>query len=394
MDAHFKFKLLNGPLSGRELSIPSGVFTVGAEDCDLVMPLEGGANARLDVSPQAVLLVSETPCWVAGKPRMPGPLPANVLIDLAGLHFVCGPIDATLSTPAAVPRARKRRVGWVIAAAAIGLAAGLSWMCYPAARIPAPKPRDWLPAALGVEPRLTTRWIDDQTLVLSGRCEDREQLSVIVARLHAAGVRLRQETVCDDELSQSVRALLADYGYSDVSVTLNADDHAVIDAAVRNDARLTTLAEALDKLPGLRGWHLSDHRADELAALLPRLQAAGMLAGLSALRSDHGWVLSGQLSPDRQTLLARMLAEWNAEPGRKNLLRFIYAASAAQAADYLPATIASVGGNAQASFLELTNGMRLQPGSPVLRGMRVLAISAEGISLVNDQQLAFLPLHD
>ncbi len=398
MDALFKFKLLNGPLSGRELYVPSGAFTVGAEDCDLVLPLEGGAKARLDISPQVVELVSETSCWVSGKPHVPGPLPANVLIDLAGLHFVLGPIDAVLPTPAAVPRARTRRQAWAIAAAATGLtaalAAGLSWTFWPAAPLARPTPRDWLPAVLSVEPRLTTHWIDDRTLMLSGRCGDRDQMSELIARLRAAGVRLRQETVCDDELKQSVRALLADYGYTDVSVTLNADDRVVIDAAVRSDERTATLARALDKLPGLRGWEISDRRANEFKALLPRLQAAGVLSGLSVLRGDRGWVLSGQLAPYRQIALASLLAEWNAEPGQNDVLHFINAASAAHVTDYLPAAIASVGGNAQASFLELTNGMRLQLGSPVLQGMRVLAINAEGVSLASDQKLAFLPLHD
>lgn len=393
METNFKLKLLNGPLSGRELHLPPGPFTVGGGDCDLALPLEGEVIATLEVSPQAVRLASETPCWVAGRRHPPGPLPVHTVIDVAGLHFVFGPADAALPAPAVIPRSRTQRMSSAMVAVAIALAATLGWVFYPTTPASRPTPRDWLPQALRTEPGLAARWLGDGTLVLSGRCRDCGRLSGLTERLRAAGVRLQQETVCDDELKRSVRALLANYGYSDVSVTLDADGRAAIDGPVRNDGRFTELADTLDKLPGLRGWQLSDRSASELAALLSRLGAGDLLTGLSAVRGERGWVLSGQLEPARQTALASRLSEWNAESGRREPLRFINVASTAKANDYLPAAIAGVGGNATEPFLELANGMRLQSGSPVLQGMRVMAISPAGISLASDQRLVFLPLH-
>ncbi|VWD64745.1 hypothetical protein BLA50215_07905 [Burkholderia lata] len=393
MDANFKLKLLNGPLSGRELHLPPGPFTVGGEDCDLVLPLEGDAVAMLEVSDQAVTLISETRCWVAGRRHPPGLLPAHTMIDLAGLHFVLGSVDVTLVAPATIPRGRTRRIGWALTAAAIGVVGALSWVFYP--KVPAPQsaPQDWLSHTLRTAPRLTALWLNDATVILSGRCRDCSQLSAITERLHAAGVRLQQEAVCDDELKRSVHAVLANYGYLEVSVTLDADDRATIDGPVRNDHRFAELAAALDEVPGLCAWQLSNSNADELAALFTQLQAADLLTGLSVVRGERGWVLSGQLEPARQVALLRLLSMWNTEPERRGPLRFLSVASTARAGDYLSSAIAGVGGNASAPFLELANGMRLQPGSPVLQGMRVMAISPAGISLSSGERIAFLPLH-
>ncbi|MDE1715379.1 type III secretion system inner membrane ring subunit SctD [Chromobacterium amazonense] len=391
MEAAFKLKLLNGPLAGRELFLPEGAFTVGDGDSDLSLPLEGGGTATLEVSADAVMLSSPAACWVDGRRCAPGPLPQRRAVDLAGVHLVLGPADGELGSPPVPPRGGAHRRAAAVLLAALALAAALGWTLTPAAPAPPPAPRAWLPQALRAEPGLTARWLGNDVLELTGRCRDSGQLLTLTTRLRAAGVRLRQETVCDDELRLSVRALMASYGYPDATVTLDAAGHADIDGPVAGDT--AALAAALDKLPGLAGWRLSDRGADELAALLPRLKAAGLLSGLSAARGDQGWLLSGQLDEARQARLAAFLQTANAEPGRALPLRFVGAASRAKAADYLPAAMAGVGGNAEAPYLQLANGMRLLPGSPVRQGLRVAGIDADGVSLAGARELIFLPLH-
>lgn len=393
MDASFKLKLLNGPLAGRELFLPLGPFTVGGGDSDLSLPLEGGAVATLEVSADAVSLGSRTPCWVGGRSRPSGPLPPNAAIDMAGLHFVLGPADAELGAPKAPPRDGLKRSAAAILAATLALAAAFAWAAMPADPPAAPGPRAWLPQALAAEPGLSARWLDGGGLLLSGRCRSSEKLSALTARLRAAGVRLRQETVCDDELRRSVRALLGSYGYPDVTVSLDAQGRADIDGQVESDARFAELSAALDQLPGLQGWRFTDRGADALAALLDRLRQAGLLSGLSAARTEQGWVLSGQLDAARQAALDALLARFNAEAGKSGRFRFISAASTAQPADYLPAAISGVGGNVREPYLELANGMRLQPGSPIKRSMRIVAITPAGVSIAGNRQLVFLPLH-
>lgn len=390
----FTLKLLNGALLGRELQLPAGAFTIGDGDADLCLPLEGGGSATLEVSAQQVTLTSATPCWVAGRPRAPGPLPLDAAIDLAGVGFVLG---AAGSSPASRPMARRRPRWLPWLGAAVAFACGTLPVLLthhapaPAAPAAAPTPQVWLAQALRSEPAVHARWQNADELVLEGRCRDTQRLAPLLQRLAAAGIHLRQELVCDDELLRAVQAQLSGAGYTKVEVSIAPDGSAQLDGPLRNDSHFAALAASLDRLPGLRGWQVSDRGADELNELLPRLESAGLLAGLSGNRDEHGWVFSGELAPPRRATLERLLERLDARPGATPL-RFVRAANAATAADYLPAPLTSIGGNPRAPFIELGDGTRLQSGASVRRGMRIVAISDAGVSLADGQRLIFLPL--
>ncbi|MEO9455027.1 hypothetical protein, partial [Chromobacterium phragmitis] len=137
----------------------------------------------------------------------------------------------------------------------------------------------------------------------------------------------------------------------------------------------------------------SDRGAEQLARLTARLTEAGVLSGLSIERNGRGWLLSGQLPAERQSRLMKALDALNAglEPAAR--LRFVAAASAADARAYLPAALAGIGGNAGAPYLILANGMRLPLGSMAKRGMKVVGISPSGATLSGGQRLLFLPLN-
>ncbi|VVE55773.1 type III secretion system inner membrane ring subunit SctD [Pandoraea sputorum] len=391
MDAAFKLKLLSGPLAGHELLLPPGPFSVGGDDSDLALPLEGGGTATLEVGEGGVALSSATPCWVNGRRCAPGALPPRQVVDLAGVALVWGPADAELGHPRVPPRGGAHGQVTGVLLVALALAGALGWALKPVAVPPPPTVRDWLPQALKDVPGLSARWLGENTLELSGRCRDSGKLQLLTARLRAADVRLRTETVCQDELLQALRALMASFGYIDVTVTLDAAGRADIDGPIAGDG--AALADALDRLPGLTGWRLTDRGADELRALLPRLQAAGLLSGLSATRAERGWLLSGQLDAGQQARLQDFVQRVNGEPGRMLPLRFVGASRGEARTDYLPAAIAGVGGNAEAPYLQLSNGIRLVVGSLLARGMRVVAIGASGVSLAGNRELVFLPLH-
>ncbi|MFM0515378.1 type III secretion system inner membrane ring subunit SctD, partial [Paraburkholderia sp. RL17-373-BIF-A] len=256
-----------------------------------------------------------------------------------------------------------------------------------------PTSRELLSSFVRVEPQLDARWLDDKTLMLSGRCHDLDKLSALIEKLRADGVRLQQEMVCDEDLKRSVRALLANYGYNDVLLMLSADGLVSIDGPVRNDALFPELVDALDKIPGLRDWQISNRTADELGQLLSKLRIANLLTGVSAVRSERGWMLSGQFEPERLEALTSLVASWNIQVGSPTPMRFVSATAAAvRSTDYFPAAISIVGGNANSPFLELANGMRLTVGSSALSGTRIVDISAAGVSLIDGQRLIFLPL--
>lgn len=394
MTTHSKLRLLSGPLAGRELNLPAGPFTIGSGEHDLVLALDAGADATLEVDDQTVRLTSATPCWIDGRPAGPGPLPAGSVIDLAGVHFVLGQADATLAQLPLVARIGARRwpavLAGVSALAALAALAGAVWCWHPPA--PAPAPRTWLPALLAEHSGLHARWLADDRLQLSGRCRASADLAPLLARLRTAGVHLRQETVCDDDLLYAVQAQLASHGYPKVAVSITADAVALLDGTLRDDASLAALSDALDQMPGLRGWQVTDQSATELTELIDSLSVAKLLTGVSATHGPLGWVLTAQLDPVRQQALQRLIEQRNAGAGLNRPLRLMRARNDAGTRDYLPAALSGIGGNAQAPFAELANGTRLQLGSAALKDMHVIAIDASGISLSDGHRLIFLEL--
>lgn len=390
MDNCFKLKLLNGPLQGQELRLSPGPFTLGREESDLLLPLEQGEQARLEVTPDGVILTSDTPCWVSGHRQGQGLLPIHTGIDLAGVHFVLAHADESAPQPRIARRGSGRSFPLGLLLGTLLLSVGVAVLLWPAEPVPVPSVRAWLPEALRAEPGLQTNWLADNSLQLSGRCQASRTLMQLTERLRASGVLLHQEAICDDDLQRSVQALLSSYGYQEMTVTLDEKGKVLIDGAFQGDT--SELAKALDSLPGLRGWQLSDNGTQELGYLISQLEQAGLLHGLSAWRTEQAWLLSGQLAPEQQSQLRALLLRLNQQSGIRSM-RFIGATGNVSAHDYLPAPIAGIGGNADAPYLQLTNGMRLLSGTPVKQGMRVVAVSPDGISLAGRQSLVFIPLH-
>ncbi|MFM5540439.1 type III secretion system inner membrane ring subunit SctD [Aeromonas veronii] len=390
METSFKLKLLNGTCMGQEVLLPLGLFTIGSGDSDLQLPLENGEQARLEVTSEGVILCSSIPCWVSGSPQKGGMLPIHSDIDLAGVHFVLAYAN---EEPPFLRIAERRSSHPLLISGVIStllLSILVSSLLWPSKPIPATTAHDWLPAAMNFDLGLQANWLDDGTLVLSGRCKASRPLTALIEKLQATGVRLHQEAICDDDLLRSVQALLASYGYPSMTVVLNGKGEVLIDGDFRGD--ITELALALDMLPGLKGWQLSDHGAQELDNIIIELEVEGLLHGISARRTEHAWLLSGLLLPDQQahlnTVIKRLNLGRNTHP-----LRFIGATSSVNELDYLPSPMAGIGGNASAPYLLLTNGMRLLPGSRVRQGMRVVTVSLDGISIAGHQHLIFLPLH-
>ncbi|MBV8047526.1 MAG: type III secretion system inner membrane ring subunit SctD [Paludibacterium sp.] len=389
----FKIRLLNGPLAGRTLSLPSGAFTLGGEDADLALALEGGGVATLHVDEDGVCLMPGLPCWVDGRVVDAGRLPLGRFIDLAGLHAVLGQGETDLPVLSPVPRATARRGRWLLAALLIVLAgaAGLAWW-WPAPAAPPPL-RSWLPAAMRPFPELQMAWLPDGVLRLSGRCADSAEVADLRTQLERAGVHYQWLAQCDDEVRNGVLALLQSYGYADVTVTIGTGRQACIQGEVRNDARFAALTDALDRLPGLSGWQIVDLPGREFERLLARLRVASLLDGLSVRHGRQSWVLSGELGPAQSASLRALLDDMARQGALTLPARLVNAPSTAVARDYLPAEIAGVDGNLASPYLTLANGMRLLVGASVGQGMRIIAIHPGGVSLAGRDTLVFLPVH-
>ncbi|TDR76582.1 type III secretion system inner membrane ring subunit SctD [Paludibacterium purpuratum] len=391
----FKLWLLNGPMAGRALNLPPGVFTIGTDDADLALPLQQGRMATLTVAPDGVLLQDDTPCWVDGQSVRPGALPLGHFIDLAGLHFVLGPSDGERASVSAVARARPRSVWLMLAlgvSCVLATALGLAWWLAPAPTV-SPPPQQWVAAALRPFPDVLAEWQDDGVLRVSGRCPDSAALAMLRTRLDAAGVRYQWLAQCDDELLRSVQALLHNYGYPHAIVTLTADGKAQIQETVRNDERFAQLTDALDHLPGLAGWQIVDRFGQEFDRLLARLRADRQLDGLSVRQGRFSWVVSGELPPARVERVRALLNDLTHRGELSMPAHLVNAASTASAGEFLPADIAGIDGSRTSPFLTLTNGMRLLLGATVRQQMLIVAIHPDGVSLAGRNTLVFLPIH-
>ncbi|EKS7765461.1 type III secretion system inner membrane ring subunit SctD [Edwardsiella piscicida] len=394
METCFKLTLLNGPLRGQALRLPAGEFTLGErEESDLHLALESGGSASLSVSAQGVSLATPTACWVGGRPWHGDRLPLNQGIDLAGIHFAL--TDGASDTP--LPQIAKRRAGRRATLLYLLLGAllptlGIIGLLWPSAAPTPPSPRAWLPQALQNEPGLQAIWQSSGDLLLRGHCQESGRLAALRQRLQASGIHLQQEAVCNDTLRQALRALLNSYGYQNMIITLQDNGDAAIDGDFQGNS--APLAQALDRLPGLGRWQFTDSGAQTLSRLINALRAEGLLEGISARRTEHAWLLSGHIAPPQQARLNHLLQRLGQQGEGDTLpLRFIGIAGAFDAEDLLPAPIAGVGGADNALYLQLSNGMRLLPGAPLSQGMRIVQITASGVSLAGRLRLIFIPLH-
>ncbi|VVD75195.1 EscD/YscD/HrpQ family type III secretion system inner membrane ring protein [Pandoraea morbifera] len=125
--------LLDGPLAGRPIPLPSGMLTIGDADSDIAVTLEHGARVTLSVDDDGVRLLTAAPLWVDGLPVAPldddcvendadndagaadrrpvapdvSRLPLHAVIDLAGMVFRLD--DGSDPTPRPMPPRPVRR---------------------------------------------------------------------------------------------------------------------------------------------------------------------------------------------------------------------------------------------------------------------------------------------
>ena len=66
MNAQLKIRLLNEELNGREIALPEGIFTLGDQKCDILLPLEGGQILTLKIVENQVSMQAQGRVWVNG----------------------------------------------------------------------------------------------------------------------------------------------------------------------------------------------------------------------------------------------------------------------------------------------------------------------------------------
>ncbi|GLU33128.1 type III secretion system inner membrane ring subunit SctD [Trinickia caryophylli] len=401
MEGQYKLKWLNGLLAGRELLLPAGELCLGAGEADVAVAFETDGEAVLCVDDDGVHIRSALPVWVEGtRWDLAQRLPLHAPVDLGGQAFVLGLAADTIvsrSVPERASRARGRAspVRWRLSCLAASCAAlGAVVLLYPqtarqpdAANASRTDMRQW-----ETVPGVHVATNPDGVVVLSGYCARSADIDALRRRLTASGRLVRDDTVCTDTLLASVREVLLSNGYRDAGVEPgNGDGTAVIHGDFAADARWRSTAAQLAAVPGLRGWSISDDRAQAFDALLRTLAARHLLDGVSLSVSGSTLMASGRLPPGTVRALNDTLAAFNAgAPALR--AQFHDLPPAPPAAGLLPAAIVSLGGNVDSPFVELANGMRLQRGAVLPSGFVVYALDDAYLALRKGQQLIAVPL--
>ncbi|GAB3629255.1 EscD/YscD/HrpQ family type III secretion system inner membrane ring protein [Pandoraea terrae] len=422
MAESFKLKLLTGPLAGRELPLPHGVFRLGGDDADIAVPLDDNVTTALMIDDRGVRLGAPVPLWIDGRPEtVDDCLPLDRALDVAGFGFALGRETDLIATRELVPRNAcvpvppwsavrpapsmpKRflpgRVGRVAVAAGvtcvIGAATVAQWPV--TAKVPAPTPAAQLAALVdrvGATARIDASLQSDTSVLIHGDCTDARALSALRAGVRAMGLAIRDETECRASALEAVQTTLRMHGYRDVTVNMAADDAKVtISGPIDADDRWRRAARALDDMKLRGGWHVSNSIASELETLAALLARHRQLPGVGAMRVGGTWVVTAQLSSARRRAVQALLDEFNADQPPHARARFDQLPNRPVTGGdaWLPASVASVGGDVRAPYATLTDGTRLTVGTQLPRGLRVLAIGREGVSLLRSDRLIHVPL--
>lgn len=403
MDCTYKLKWLNGPLSGRELTIPAGELRIGSSDSDIALCLELDAQAILSIEDEAIRLVSMTPAWVEGQPwNLEQALPLGRVIDLAGLAFVLGRADDDISTQA-VPVRQKRRTSarrsawhWLALAVVCGLVLALGLMTLrPALRVQTFDLNDWLATQLK-DPQLAGLSVqrgNQDSLVLQGVCHSSLSVEGLRSKLRERGLLVYDESVCADTLLDSVRSVLSLNGYRDVEVKSGTHlDRVVVFGNIVADTKWQRTSAQLRAIQALGGWRVVNDQALLFDDLLARLTARQVLGGLSVSVSDRALRVSGQLDAQRLTTVTEVLDAFNRKGPPRLSAAFQNIPGMATANQYLPSSIVGIGGNVDSPYVQLANGMRLQQGSVLPSGYRIYALDRLSMALLKDQELISLSL--
>ncbi|AWK13979.1 type III secretion system inner membrane ring subunit SctD [Candidatus Fukatsuia symbiotica] len=402
MNAQLKVRLLNGELNGREVRLPAGDFTLGEQGCDVLLPLQKGEILILKVAENQVFMQAPGRVWVNGRVfDVKNALPLHQVIEASGVMMVLGEHNDTLSG-ISIPSSSGRGSLLLLSGCALLLllvvSIGLFWLS-------GHHKVDESDQPTGIESQLAhqlqllklkdikSSWQPDGSVQLSGYCLSSEAMRRLQNFLTMNAVVYRNELVCDDHLIVSVSDVLRQYGYQDAEVSEgNQPGRVTIHGTIQAGPQWKKVQDVLTAMPGLQGWNVINHDGELLQLLVGKLRSSGLLGYLSLTQNKKNIVISGQLSGEQQQKLNNILTVVHQE--QPDFLPIVYQNIPAsdQSKQLLPAEIVSYGGNQESAFMELANGLRLQQGTILPNGYKVIFLSAHGIQLMRGNNLVHIPL--
>lgn len=401
MTVQFKLRLLSGELIGRELILPEGVFTLGEQGCDILLPLPLGKILTLVISDNQVMLQSPDVVWVNGvRYDSQQPIPLRQAIETAGLSLVLGEETDVLSKIKATRRSGGSLLLWLSLVTFILLLLLLIfifWFTQKPNRL-----FSYLPPSISNQlsqklkkthlEGIKAAWLADGSVVLSGHCTSSSAVIQLQNFLVSNHIIFRNQLICDDRLIESVIEVLHQYGYQDIEVYTGKETGSVtLHGAIEMGEKWLCVQKALATIAGLKGWAVINTQDDQISRLVKCLRKIGLLGYLSMTKSNKEIVISGVLSSEQQQHLKETLAELSLQSDTIPI-RYQNIPASDQTTQLLPAVIVSYGGNNNSRFVQLANGVRLQQGAVLDNGYKVILIGERGISLLKSNHLVQIPM--
>ncbi|HGJ5876277.1 MAG TPA: type III secretion system inner membrane ring subunit SctD [Arsenophonus sp.] len=398
MASNYKLLWLNGPMQGRELFLPEGDLTMGI-DGDIIAPLAGHTSLSLTVLSQGITLNQPMTVLVEGGIHI-GPMiiPLNQVIVLAGIGFMIGRADETLQWRP-LPKAKLagktkwRLLLWLGFSLSIGLVS-LFLLLLPPVSTNQFEPHIWLELQL-LAPELTqiqTQWDSNGVLTLSGYCNNFIALSRLESELNFHGIRFRDKTICIDQLVANVRSVLVANGYLQAKVTNGKEaGDIIISGAIQSGKQWDKVTQQLAQLNGLRHWQVSNAVGGFSQQLIDALRSKGLLNGLMVEVRQDCIIITGLSDADKEQKINQVVASLSTSSEQHMNVRIENIPVRENLSDYLPGQVVSYGGNREAPFVELSNGVRLKYNSQLNNGYVVSHIDFNGLDLNRDGNSVHIP---
>ncbi|ENS3355797.1 EscD/YscD/HrpQ family type III secretion system inner membrane ring protein [Salmonella enterica] len=389
----WKIRFLDRLLQGREVWLNEGRLSLGEKGCDICIPLT--------INGKIVLREQEESLFVdAGKARVRvngrrfnqnKPLPSSGVLQVAGIAMAFGKSDCDLASYQ-IPISRLRH--WWLAGVFLIFIGGMGALSNIGGQ---PETVNDLPLRVKLLldksniHYVRAQWKEDGSLQLSGYCSSNEQMQKVRATLESWGVMYRDSVICDDLLIREVQDILIKMDYPHAEVSSEGPGSVLIHDDIRMDQRWRKVQPLLADIPGLLHWKISYSHQSQGNDIIAAIIENGLVGLVNVTPIRCSFVISGVLDESHQRILQEMLA---ALKKKDPALSLIYQdiAPSHDGGKYLPAPVAGFVQSRHGDYLLLTNKERLRVGALLPDGGEIVHLSADVVTIKNDDTLINYPL--
>lgn len=389
----WRIRFLDRLLQGREVWLNEGRLSLGEKGCDICIPLT--------INGKIVLREQEESLFVdAGKARVRvngrrfnqnKPLPSSGVLQVAGIAMAFGKSDCDLASYQ-IPISRLRH--WWLAGVFLIFIGGMGALSSIGGQ---PETVNDLPLRVKLLldksniHYVRAQWKEDGSLQLSGYCSSKEQMQKVRATLESWGVMYRDSVICDDLLIREVQDILIKMDYPHAEVSSEGPGSVLIHDDIRMDQRWRKVQPLLADIPGLLHWKISYSHQSQGNDIIAAIIENGLVGLVNVTPIRCSFVISGVLDESHQRILQEMLA---ALKKKDPALSLIYQdiAPSHDGGKYLPAPVAGFVQSRHGDYLLLTNKERLRVGALLPDGGEIVHLSADVVTIKNDDTLINYPL--